>query len=136
MTVGDTVFQILKTNTKSNYNVIELFAGAGGTALGFENAGLNHFLLNEIDKNACATLRANFPADTNIICDDVRKIDFQPYYGLVDIVQAGFPCQAFSYAGKSLGFDDIRGTLFFEFARCVKETQPKLAVGENVRGLL
>lgn len=136
MIVGDTVFQILKTNTKSNYNVIELFAGAGGTALGFENAGLNHFLLNEIDKNACATLRANFPADTNIICDDVRKIDFQPYCGLVDIVQAGFPCQAFSYAGKSLGFDDIRGTLFFEFARCVKETQPKLAVGENVRGLL
>ncbi len=129
-------FVVLKTDKKSPYKVIELFAGAGGTALGFENAGLNHILLNELDKNAAETLKNNFPEGTNVICDDVRNLSFKKYKGKVDIVQAGFPCQAFSYAGKSLGFEDVRGTLFFEFARCIKETQPKIAVGENVRGLL
>ena len=129
-------YKILKSKNKSPYNVIELFAGAGGTALGFENAGLNHLLLNEIDKNSSETLKLNFPDKTNIICDDVRNLDFSSYKGFVDIVQAGFPCQAFSYAGNSLGFEDVRGTLFFEFARCIKETKPKIAVGENVRGLL
>lgn len=129
-------FKVLKDNNKSKYNVIELFAGAGGTALGFENAGLRHVLLNEIDKNAVATLKENFPIRTNIVCEDIKKINFDKYKGTVDIVQAGFPCQAFSYAGKSLGFEDVRGTLFFEFARCIKETRPKIAVGENVKGLL
>lgn len=129
-------FNVLKNKRKTQYKVIELFAGAGGTALGFENAGLQHVLLNEIDRNAAETLKRNFPKNTNIICDDVKNISFKGYKGKVDIVQAGFPCQAFSYAGKSLGFEDTRGTLFFEFARCVKEVQPKIAVGENVRGLL
>lgn len=129
-------YKILKSKKKSNYKVIELFAGAGGTALGFENAGLNHFLLNEIDKNACETLRTNFPKGTNIVCGDVKEIDFSNYKNQVDLVQAGFPCQSFSYAGKSLGFEDVRGTLFFEFARCIKETNPKIAIGENVKGLL
>lgn len=129
-------FKVLKDNNKSKYNVIELFAGAGGTALGFENAGLRHVLLNEIDKNAVATLKENFSIRTNIVCEDIKKINFDKYKGIVDIVQAGFPCQAFSYAGKSLGFEDVRGTLFFEFARCIKETRPKIAVGENVKGLL
>jgi DNA (cytosine-5)-methyltransferase 1 len=128
-------YKVLKSPIKTKYNVIELFAGAGGTSLGFENAGLNHVLLNEIDKSAVETLRNNFPKNTNIIHDDVAKIDFEQYRG-ADVVQAGFPCQAFSYAGKSLGFEDTRGTLFFEFARCVKEVKPKIAIGENVRGLL
>ncbi len=129
-------FQILRSNKKSNYSVIELFAGAGGTALGFENAGLNHILLNEMDKNATKTLNKNFSNNMNIICDDIKNVTFSKYRGDVDIVQAGFPCQSFSYAGKSLGFDDVRGTLFFEFARCIKESNPKIAIGENVRGLL
>ncbi|MHA1540590.1 MAG: DNA (cytosine-5-)-methyltransferase [Alphaproteobacteria bacterium] len=129
-------YKILKSKTKTKYNVIELFAGAGGTALGFENAGLNHLLLNEIDKNSVATLRKNFQKKTNIIAEDVRKINFSEYKNTVDVVQAGFPCQSFSYAGKSMGFEDTRGTLFFEFARCIKETNPKIAIGENVKGLL
>lgn len=128
-------YKFLKSNKKTNYKVIELFAGAGGTALGFENAGLKHILLNENDKNCIATLRKNFSKKIKIIADDIRKVSFKKYRN-VDIVQAGFPCQSFSYAGKSLGFEDIRGTLFFEFARCVKETKPKIAVGENVKGLL
>ena len=129
-------FTVLKSEIQSPYTAIELFAGAGGTALGFENAGIKHILLNEIDKDCVATLKHNFPKRTNIIHADVHSVDFSKWKGKVDIVQAGFPCQAFSYAGKSMGFEDTRGTLFFEFARCVKETMPKIAVGENVKGLL
>lgn len=128
-------YSILKNNKKTKYSVIELFAGAGGTALGFENAGLNHTLLNEFNKDSVETLKNNFSKTTNILQEDVRKVSFKKYKN-IDIVQAGFPCQSFSYAGRSLGFEDIRGTLFFEFARCVKETKPKIAVGENVKGLL
>lgn len=128
-------YRILKLDRKTNYSTIELFAGAGGTALGFRNAGLNHILLNEINEDACNTLKNNFGESSNIICRDVRNIDFNQYKD-IDVVQAGFPCQAFSYAGKSKGFEDIRGTLFFEFARCIKETKPKIAIGENVKGLL
>ncbi|MCP5098115.1 MAG: DNA (cytosine-5-)-methyltransferase [Chloroflexi bacterium] len=117
------------------YNVVELFAGAGGLALGLERAGLNCTMLNEIDHWACETLRENRP-DWNIIEDDVANIDFTPYQGKVDVITGGFPCQAFSYAGKKLGLQDTRGTLFYEFARAVKEIQPLIAVGENVRGLM
>lgn len=128
-------YQILKSSQKTNYQVIELFAGAGGTALGFENVGLNHALLNELNKDAVATLRTNLAKNTNIIHDDITNIDFTKYNN-IDVVQGGFPCQAFSYAGKNLGFEDSRGALFFQFARCIKEVRPKIAVGENVKGLL
>jgi DNA (cytosine-5)-methyltransferase 1 len=120
---------------KRKYSSIELFAGAGGLALGLEEAGLSCILLNEIDKNACNTLRKNRPK-WNVIEGDISKIDFKSYRGKVDVVTGGFPCQAFSYAGKKLGLEDARGTLFYEFARAVKETKPLIAVGENVRGLL
>ncbi|PJA46991.1 DNA (cytosine-5-)-methyltransferase [Candidatus Uhrbacteria bacterium CG_4_9_14_3_um_filter_36_7] len=126
-------YKILKNKNKSKYSVIELFAGAGGTALGMENAGIKHVLLNEWDKHACSTLRTNRP-DWNVIECDVRELKF--FAGQADIVQGGFPCQAFSSAGNKMGFEDIRGTMFFEFARCVKEVRPKIAIGENVRGLL
>ncbi len=116
------------------YKSIELFAGAGGLATGLEKAGLSNVLLSEIDKNACATLRNNRP-EWNVIEGDVSKIDFKPYKNKIEVLTGGFPCQAFSFAGKRLGFEDARGTLFFEFARAVKETQPLICVGENVRGL-
>jgi len=128
-------YKILRNPGKTKFNVIELFAGAGGTALGFENAGLNHILLNEINTDCVKTLNSNF-SNENIIPGDIKNINFKSYKDKVDIVQAGFPCQAFSYAGNRLGFEEARGTLFFEFARCIKETKPKIAVGENVRGLL
>lgn len=127
-------FKVLKNSQKNGLNSIDLFAGAGGTALGLSNAGFEHLLLSEIDKNASATLRKNRP-DWNVIEGDVGKIDFTEYAGKVDLVEGGFPCQAFSYAGRSKGFEDTRGTLFFEFARAVQETMPKVFVGENVKGL-
>lgn len=128
-------YSILKHNKSTDISVIELFAGAGGLALGLKFAGLNSKLLVEIDNHAASTLKQNNP-NWNIINDDVSNVDFKEYKGKIDVVTGGFPCQAFSYAGKSLGFEDIRGTLFFEFARCIKEVNPKIAIGENVKGLL
>lgn len=113
--------------------VVELFAGAGGLALGLEKAGLNNKMLVEIDKDCVATLKKNRP-NWNIIHDDIHNIDFNGISA--DVVTGGFPCQAFSYAGKKLGFEDTRGTLFFEFARAVKEIKPKICIAENVEGLV
>ncbi|MCA9980671.1 MAG: DNA (cytosine-5-)-methyltransferase, partial [Anaerolineales bacterium] len=127
-------WRILKAPT-TPYRVIELFAGAGGMAVGFENAGLNDELLVELNSDATDTLRLNRP-EWQVVTADVAEIDFTPYADQIDIVSGGFPCQAFSYAGLKRGFEDTRGTLFFEFARCVKEVRPKIALGENVRGLL
>ena len=127
-------FHILKSR-KTSYTAIELFAGCGGLALGFENAGFNSQLLVEIDKDAVQTLIKNRPK-WNVRHDDVRDVDFSEFENHIDIVSGGFPCQAFSYAGKGLGFGDTRGTLFFEFLRCVRQVRPKIALGENVRGLL
>ena len=123
------------TKPKHDYSVLELFAGAGGLAIGLEKAGLKCVALNEIDHWAAETLRINRPK-WRIIEDDIKNVNFTRYAGKVDVVTGGFPCQAFSYAGKKLGFDDARGTLFYEFARAVNETKPLICVGENVRGLL
>lgn len=114
---------------------IELFAGAGGLALGLEQAGIKTVEYVEFDKACCETLKANRP-NWNVVCDDIHNVDFTQYEGKIDIVTGGFPCQAFSFAGKKLGFEDTRGTLFHEFARCVKEVQPKMFLAENVRGLV
>ena len=128
-----TAYKVLKSSKKSSYKTVELFAGAGGLALGLENAGLQHELLVEIDRNAADTLKNNRPK-WNIKCEDARQVNYKNTKA--DIVTGGFPCQAFSFAGKKLGFEDARGTLFFELARAIKEIKPKIAVGENVKGLL
>lgn len=116
------------------YTSVELFAGGGGLALGLSLAGFKHVLLNEFDKSACDTLRANRP-EWAVVEGDVRNVDFTPLRDKVDFLSGGFPCQAFSYAGKQGGFSDTRGTLFFELARAVKEIRPKVFMGENVKGL-
>ncbi|MFA6780205.1 MAG: DNA (cytosine-5-)-methyltransferase [Paludibacteraceae bacterium] len=118
-----------------DYTSVELFAGAGGLAIGMERAGFKHVLLNELEKKACDTLRKNRP-EWHVIENDIRNVDFTPLNGKVDFLSGGFPCQAFSYAGKQGGFSDTRGTLFFELARAVKEIQPKVFMGENVKGLI
>lgn len=119
----------------SRFTSIELFAGGGGLALGMEKAGFSHVMLNEFDHSACETLRQNRP-EWNVVEGDIHDIDFTPYRDSVDFISGGFPCQAFSYAGKRLGFEETRGTLFFELARAVKEVRPKVFMGENVKGLL
>ena len=120
---------------ESDITAIELFAGAGGLALGLEKAGIKTLEYVEFDKACCETLRTNRP-EWNVICDDIHNVDFTAFRDKVDIVTGGFPCQAFSFAGKKLGFDDTRGTLFHEFARCVQEVHPKVFLAENVRGLV
>lgn len=117
------------------YSSIELFAGAGGLALGEELAGIEHKLLCEIDRDACRTLNINRP-NWNVAYADVRDMDWKSYRGKIDLLSGGFPCQAFSYAGKQGGFADTRGTLFFELARATDEIRPSVLLAENVRGLV
>ena len=130
---GEIVSNVAEPN--HDYKVLELFAGAGGLAIGMEKAGLKCIALNEIDKYACETLRKNRP-NWNVLEGDIKNFNFSKYYNQVDVVTGGFPCQAFSYAGKRLGLEDARGTLFYEFARVVKEVNPPICIGENVKGLL
>lgn len=124
-----------RVEPNGEYSVLELFAGAGGLAVGLEKSGLKCVALNEIDKWACNTLRNNRP-NWKVLEGDIKSFDFSEYYNQIDVVTGGFPCQAFSYAGKKLGLNDARGTLFYEFARVVKEVNPPICIGENVRGLL
>lgn len=116
------------------YTSVELFAGGGGLALGMEKAGFHHILLNEINKDACCTLRKNRPL-WNVVEEDIHNFSFKEFEGKVDFLSGGFPCQAFSYAGNKGGFEDARGTLFFEMARAINEIKPKVFMGENVKGL-
>ena len=132
MSEAQQLINVLLNNTTS-YTSIELFAGAGGMALGMEKAGIEHLLLNDFDQYATETLKLNRP-EWNVIHGDIAKIDFKPYEG-IDILTGGFPCQAFSYAGKKRGMEDTRGTLFYEFARALKESKPKVFLAENVKGL-
>ena len=123
---------------KNSISSIELFAGAGGLALGLHNAGIKPTLLVEWDKKAGATLVANSELhrlNWNVKIDNVENVDFSAFKVEVQVVTGGFPCQSFSYAGKGLGFGDPRGTLFFQLLRCIKEVEPLIVVGENVRGL-
>lgn len=124
------------------YKSIELFAGAGGLALGLEMAGFEHLGLIEFDKFAANTLSFNRP-NWNILCEDIEKVakrdlekEFCVKKGELDLLSGGAPCQSFSYAGKRLGLNDIRGTMFYHYAKFLNKLQPKVFLFENVRGLL
>lgn len=122
------------------YNVVELFAGAGGLALGLEEAGFNTVALNEKDSHCCQTLRNNRPT-WNIIEEDIIKATEKGIKSYIpdmdiDVLSGGYPCQAFSYAGNKLGLEDIRGTMFYYYAETLKELRPKVFLAENVRGLI
>lgn len=119
----------------SHLSLIELFCGAGGLALGLSNAGLNAKLLVDNDRYAIETLKTNRP-NWNSLCQSVTELNLEEYKNQIDVMTGGFPCQAFSYAGNKMGFEDTRGTLFYEFARLIKQVNPKVVIGENVKGLL
>ena len=131
-----------KVNSEVELKAIELFAGAGGLALGVEKAGFKAIGLIEIDKNACNTLKLNRP-NWNVINENIANISsknledfFSIKRGELDLLSGGAPCQAFSYAGKRLGLEDTRGTLFYHYALFLKQLQPKMFLFENVKGLL
>ena len=127
---------------RRTFTTIELFAGAGGLALGVERAGFKTIGLVEIDKDASDTLRKNRP-EWRVINDDIANVsclDLQDYFGIakgeLDLLSGGAPCQSFSYAGKRLGLEDARGTLFYHYAKFLEQLQPKMFLFENVKGLL
>ena len=121
---------------------IELFAGAGGLALGLELAGFQHLGLVEYDISAANTLKLNRP-QWRVVCEDIAltcqkdlEKEFNIKAGDLDLLSGGAPCQSFSYAGKRLGLQDIRGTMFYHYATFLQRLQPKMFLFENVRGLL
>lgn len=119
----------------SQLNFIDLFAGIGGIRLGFENAfnkQLSCVFTSEIDKFAIQTYKANF---NEVPSGDITQIK-ESSVPKHDILLAGFPCQAFSIAGLKKGFEDTRGTLFFDIARIVDYHKPQILFLENVKGLL
>ena len=114
---------------------IDLFAGIGGFRLGMEMAGHKPVGWCEVDKFAQRSYKAMYNTKGEWFADDIRTINPRDIPDF-DCITAGFPCQSFSVAGKRGGFQDTRGTLFFEIARIIQERQPKLVFLENVKGLL
>lgn len=137
----DNLVDVTTVTANRNYKVVELFAGAGGLALGLERAGFEEAGLVELDKWACSTLRKNRP-NWNVIEGDVVKVaeeGINRYLedGIeVDLLSGGYPCQAFSYAGHKMGLEDVRGTMFYYYAKILSQLKPKVFLAENVRGLV
>lgn len=120
-----------QTSSKTTFRAIDLFAGIGGIRIPFDELGYKIVFSSEWDKAACDTYEANFgerPAG------DITKIDAAdiPHH---DLLLAGFPCQAFSIMGKMKGFEDTRGTMFFEIARILAFHKPQAILLENVKQL-
>jgi DNA (cytosine-5)-methyltransferase 1 len=124
------------------HKFISFFSGALGLDLGMELAGFEHLAANEFDPKACATIRQNRP-DLKLYDFDIRELSAEQILqdlglgvGELFLLTGGPPCQAFSTAGKRLGFDDERGNVFLHFIELIGALQPKYVVIENVRGLL
>lgn len=119
---------------------LDLFAGIGGFRLGMEKAGHTCIGHVEIDKFANISYQAiHQPKKEEFYAEDITKITNETWKGLagtVDVICAGFPCQSFSISGKRQGFNDTRGTMFFEVARAAKQIKPRFLFLENVKGLL
>ena len=124
---------------KESMRFLDLFAGIGGFRLGMERAGHKCIGFCEIDKYARASYQAIHDTEGEIDFKDITEVtneEFRKLRGKVDIICGGFPCQAFSIAGKQLGFEDTRGTLFYEIARATEQIKPRYIFLENVRNLL
>lgn len=125
------------SNPKSNIRIATTFSGIGAIEYAFKRLGLKHKIIfaGDINQNCKKSYFANYDIEEEHWHDDVSTFDANKYNGEVDLLVGGAPCQAFSIVGNRLGFDDTRGTLFREFARVVKEVNPKVFIFENVQGL-
>ena len=118
---------------KSKFTFIDLFAGVGGFRVALQNLGGKCIFSSEWDEYSKQTYKANFG---EVPFGDITKKDVKKYIpDTFDVLTAGFPCQAFSIAGRRGGFEDTRGTLFFDVAQIIKEHKPKAIFLENVKGL-
>ena len=115
-----------------------LFSGIGAAEYALRKLGIEHQIVfaGDIDKFVKKTYFANYDVSEDSWHNDVTQFDATPYKGQIDILVGGSPCQSFSLAGRMQGFDDTRGTLFFEYARVLKECNPKAFIFENVRNLM
>lgn len=115
-----------------------LFSGIGAIEHAFQRLKLKHKIVfaGDIEEKCKQSYFANYEIDEKDWFTDVREFDATQYKGKVDFIVGGAPCQAFSMVGKRLGFEDARGTLFYEFARVIKECEPKVFLFENVKGIL
>ncbi len=121
-----------KNIDEADYTMVDLFAGIGGTRLGFHQTNrVKSVFSSEIDKFAVKTYKANYGETPDGDITQINEKDVPDH----NILVAGFPCQAFSQAGKKLGFEDTRGTLFFDVARILKEKRPEAFLLENVKNL-
>ena len=116
---------------KNNFKFIDLFCGLGGFRIALEKQNCNCVFSSDIDKAVAQVYENNFG---DYPSGDITKIDSKDIPDF-DILCGGFPCQSFSIAGKRLGFEDSRGTMFFEVARILKEKKPKAFILENVKGI-
>lgn len=119
-------------------NVGTLFSGIGAIEHAFKRLRLNSSIVfaGDIDNHVKNSYFANYEIATSDWHSDVTQFSAKKYHGEVDLLVGGSPCQAFSMVGKRLGLEDIRGTLFYDFARIVDETKPKVFIYENVKGLI
>lgn len=118
-----------------NPSFIEVCAGCGGLSSGLMKAGFHPLLLNDNNKDCCATLTENHKG-ANVVCGSMDKLELTPYIGKVDVLAGGIPCQSFSQAGLRKGLDDPRGGLMLTFADMIHTLNPKIFMVENVKGLI
>lgn len=116
---------------KKNLTIADFFAGIGGIRIAFEKEGFVNVFSNEIDDFACKTYEVNFGENPKGNITKLKISEIPDH----DVFLAGFPCQSFSIAGRKLGFEDIRGTLFFDIARILKGKKPLAFLLENVKNL-
>lgn len=120
---------------KEPLTFFDLFSGIGGFRIGLERAGCKSIGYCDNDKYANKLYKAYFNTEKELFFNDVKSIITKDLLDF-DILCAGFPCQSFSIAGKRRGFEDTRGTMFFEVARLLKDKRPRYFILENVKGLL
>ena len=142
----DNLFHNLEANWKDKeflypnrtVRLATCFSGIGAIEHAFKRLKLKHEIVfaGDIDEKCRQSYFANYQIDKRRWHSDIHDFSALPYKGSVDLLVGGAPCQAFSMVGKRLGFEDTRGTLFHEFARIIKECQPKVFIFENVKGIV
>ena len=126
------------SNQNATVRLATMFSGIGSIEHALKRLNINEEIVFacDNDKYVKQSYFANYEISENSWYDDVHNIDGTKYKGKIDLLVGGSPCQSFSMVGKRKGFEDTRGTLFYEFARVVKESQPKVFIFENVKGLV